>query len=96
MPAINPPLSRALRMNILIWLRPIFLGSKGEILDPFVGRHEHIANLLQRFGEQFDAGDFQFQAQTSRGSPVAPAGRRHRSRYGGVGGSGTKLHPDGI
>ena len=47
-------------------LRPILLRAEREILDAFVGAHEHVADLLQRFGQHVDAGDLQLQAREPR------------------------------
>src|SRR3954451_6641188 len=40
-------------------LGPVLLSAKSKILDTFVGAHEHVADLLKRFGQNAEAGDFQ-------------------------------------
>ena len=47
-------------------LRPILLGAKREILDALMRAHEHIADLLERFRQEVNVGDLQFQAGQAR------------------------------
>src|SRR5262245_43721308 len=77
-------------------LRPIFLCSKGEILNSLVSTHEDVSDLLKRLRQEIDAGDLRLETGQPRVSRRSGCGAATAGIQSGKRRARAKLHPHGV